>query len=95
MAHALRTCAGVALALVLLGCGSSDFDILGPTPPDQGIVIYIHADFAGSSQAINVDVRDLTKVEGPCSEGQEGEVPTWRECISSVRVLPGWSATSL
>lgn len=93
MAHALRTCAGVALALVLLGCGSSDFEILGPTPPDQGIVIYIHADFAGSSQAINVDVRDLTKAEGPCSEGQEGEVPTWRECISSVRVLPGWSAT--
>jgi hypothetical protein len=93
MAHAFRVCAGVVLSFATAACGSSDFDILGPTPPDQGIVIYIHADFAGPSQALNVDVRDLTRVEGPCSEGQEGEVPSWRDCVSSVRVLPGWSAT--
>jgi hypothetical protein len=93
MAHALRICAGVAIALVPLGCGSSDFEILGPTPPDQGIVIYIHANYAGTSQALNVDVRDLSRVEGPCTGGAEGEVPTWDECVSSVRVLPGWSAT--
>ena len=93
MARALRVCAGVVLPFVLAACGGSDFDILGPTPLDQGIVIYSRADFAGPSQAINVDVRDLTKVEGPCSAGGEGEVPTWRDCVSSVRVLPGWSAT--
>ena len=66
---------------------------LGPTPLDQGIVIYIHADFTGSSQQINADVRDLTKTQGPCSSGAEGETPTWRKCVSSIRVLPGWSAT--
>ena len=66
---------------------------LGPAPLDQGIVIYVHADFAGSSQQINVDVRDLTKAQGPCSSGAEGETPSWSECISSIRVLPGWSAT--
>jgi hypothetical protein len=92
MSRALRVCAGVVLPLLLAACGS-DFIALGPTPPDQGIVIYIHADFAGSSQALNVDVRDLTKAEGPCSSGAEGEVPSWGKCVSSVRVFPGWSAT--
>jgi hypothetical protein len=55
--------------------------------------MYIHADFTGSSQAVDIDVRDLTKAEGPCSSGEEGEVPTWGKCVSSVRVFPGWSVT--
>ena len=93
MAHALRIATGVVLALTVVACSDSDFEILGPTPLDEGIIIYIHADFAGPSQAMNLDVRDLTRVEGPCSEGGEGETPSWRECVSSVRVLPGWSAT--
>jgi hypothetical protein len=92
MARALMGCAGVVLSLVLAGCGS-DWTILGPTPPEQGIVIYIHADFTGSSQALNVDVRDLTHTQGPCSQGAEGEEPSWHECVSSVRVFPGWRAT--
>jgi hypothetical protein len=92
MARALRVCTGVVLSVLLAAC-ESDLIVLGPTPPDQGIVIYIHADFAGSSQAIDVDVRDLTRAQGPCSRGEEGEVPSWRECVSSVRVFPGWSAT--
>ena len=90
MAHT-RTALSVAL-LMLAGCGT-DLSVLGPTPPDQGIVIFMHADYAGSSQAVNVDVHDLTKTEGPCSSGAEGESPTWRNCVSSVRVFPGWSAT--
>ncbi len=92
MARALRVCAGVTLSLALAGCGS-DWTILGPTPPEQGIVIYIHADFTGPSQALNVDVRDLTMTQGPCSTGAEGEEPSWRECVSSVHVFQGWSAT--
>lgn len=80
------------VSLMLAGCGT-DLSVLGPTPPDQGIVIFVHVDYAGSSQAVNVDVHDLTKTEGPCSSGGEGEQPTWRKCVSSVRVFPGWSAT--
>ncbi|OLE61619.1 MAG: hypothetical protein AUG74_15210 [Bacteroidetes bacterium 13_1_20CM_4_60_6] len=76
---------------LLVACGG--IPSLGPTPADEGIVIYLHASFAGPSQAINVDVRDLGKVQGPCTSGQEGETPTWNDCVSSVRVLPGWSAT--
>ena len=93
MAHASRLCSAVVLSLTVAACSDSDFEILGPTPLDEGIIIYIHANFAGGSQALNVDVRDLTRVEGPCSDGGEGETPSWRECVSSVRVLPGWSAT--
>lgn len=93
MTLALRVCAVVLLPLLLAGCTDSDLLIIGPTPPDEGIVIFLHADFVGSSLALNVDVRDLTKVQGPCSSGDEGEVPSWGKCVSSVRVLPGWSAT--
>ena len=93
MASALRVCAVILLPLLLAGCTGSDLVILGPTPADEGIVIFLHADFVGSSQALNVDVRDLTKVQGPCSSGAEGETPSWGKCVSSVRVLPGWSAT--
>jgi hypothetical protein len=93
MARALSVCAAVGVSVALAACGDTSWTILGPTPPGQGIVIFIHADFIGSSQSIDHDVRDLTRTQGPCSSGQEGEVPSWRECVSSIRVLPGWSAT--
>ena len=92
MAHTRRALSVVTFLLMLAGCGS-DLRILGPTPPDQGIVIFVHADYAGSSQAVNVDIDDLTKTQGPCSSGAEGEEPTWKNCVSSVRVFAGWSAT--
>lgn len=83
---------GVVVAFAIAGCGSR-ISALGPTPADQGIVIYMHADFTGPGQALNVDVPDLGHVQGSCSSGAEGETPTWRDCISSVKVLPGWTAT--
>ena len=33
------------------------------------------------------------KVEGPCTRGEEGEKPTWSDCVSSVHVVSGWTAT--
>lgn len=91
MVRLLRVAAGVAVVL-LFACDSG-VRTLGPTPADEGIVIYVHADFAGTSQGINVDVDDLSRVEGPCTSRAEGEEPTWDDCVSSVRVLPGWSVT--
>ena len=82
----------VVLALLLPAC-SEPFVTLGPTPSDEGITFYLHAGFTGPSQAVNVDVRDLGKIEGPCSSGAEGERPTWSHCISSLRVISGWSVT--
>ncbi len=82
---------GVVVALAAAACGS--IPALGPTPADQGVVMYVHADFAGPSQALNIDVPDLGKVQGSCTSGAEGETPTWSDCVSSVKVMPGWSAT--
>jgi hypothetical protein len=88
----MRRVVAFVLPLLLAGCGS-EVTPLGPTPPDQGIVIYLHADYTGPSQALAVDVEDLSKAQGPCSSGGEGEVPSWRKCVTSIQVRPGWSAT--
>jgi hypothetical protein len=37
-------------------------------------------------------VPDLQEVEGPCGASAESS-PTWNDCVSSLRVLPGWAAT--
>src|SRR3954468_9255953 len=78
-------------ALLLPSCGGHD--PLGPTPVDQGIIIFVHADFRGTSQQLAADVNDLGKVEGPCGTTESESDRTWNDCISSVRVLPGWRAT--
>jgi Peptidase inhibitor family I36 len=83
---------GVLVTCLAAAC-ASDVVSLGPTPAGEGIVIYLHADFAGPSQSLNVDVPDLGKVEGACSGGDEGETPSWSDCVSSVKVMPGWTAT--
>jgi hypothetical protein len=82
---------GVLVAFVLAACGG--LSSLAPTPAGEGIVIYLHADFAGPSQGLNVDVPDLARIEGACSSGEEGETPSWSDCVSSVKVNPGWTAT--
>ncbi len=87
-----RTLSLLVLAVLIPGC-SDPLEILGPTPAGEGITIYLHADYAGPSQAINHDVSDLERVEGPCTHGAEGEVPTWGDCMSSGPVEPGWSVT--
>jgi hypothetical protein len=53
----------------------------------------MHSGFRGSSQQIGADVTDLDKVEGPCGDTEDESSRTWNDCISSVRVLPGWRAT--
>ena len=80
------------LSLLIAGC-TEPLDVLGPTPAGDGVTLYIHADFIGASQAVDVDVADLDKVEGPCTHAEEGERPTWSDCLSSVRVAPGWRVT--
>ena len=84
----------VLLWFPLLSAGCTEpLTTLGPTPAGEGATIYIHAGFSGTSQALNHDVADLARVEGPCTRGEEGERPTWSDCMSSVRVEPGWSIT--
>jgi hypothetical protein len=69
-----------------------------PTQVTRGITIYQHANYTGGSALLTSDVRDLRDYTGPC----EYEIPTyggyttasnWNDCISSIRVAPGWRAT--
>jgi hypothetical protein len=92
MSRTLRLLAAVCAFWLVAACEES-LTVLGPTSPDQGIVIFIHSNFQGPSQGIDADVSDLGDVEGPCTSGAEGEQPTWHDCVSSVRVMAGWRAT--
>jgi hypothetical protein len=90
--NAVRLLVPLVASFAISGC-TEPLETLGPTPSGQGATIYIHADFTGVSQALNRDVADLGKVEGPCTHGAEGEKPTWSDCMSSVHVEAGWTVT--
>ena len=74
-----------------------------PTAPSDlttGIVVYEHADYLGRSAHITADIKDLKDFKGPCLESESVGPPVyvetkevWNNCISSVRVAPGWRAT--
>ena len=80
--------AGLAAAIAACGGGTQP---LGPTPLDQGVVVFMNSGYRGTSQQVGADVADLRKAEGPCSADENG-TGSWDDCISSIRVLPGWSA---
>jgi hypothetical protein len=64
----------------------------------EGIAIFEDREYRGRSVTIDRDIRDLDEFQGPCYE-TEGSYPTqstsytWNDCISSIRVPAGWSAT--
>jgi hypothetical protein len=92
MRSALRATLFTA-AFVVPAC-TEPLDILGPTPVDEGIVIYIHSGFRGTSQVLAADVANLGRVEGPCAkEDEESATLTWDDCVSSIKVRPGWGVT--
>jgi hypothetical protein len=81
-------------AASLVPACTEPLDILGPAPADAGIVIYIHSEFRGTSQSVAADVANLGHVEGPCAKGDDESVElTWDDCVSSIKVMPGWGAT--
>ena len=80
---------------MLLGCQKS----LPTAPSDlvEGLIVYEHVDYGGASAHVTRDLRDLNDFTGPCLrfEGDQfgGSVTNvWNDCISSVRVAPGWQA---
>jgi hypothetical protein len=68
---------------------------VSPAPDGEGIVIYVDQHYAGAWEGLNTDVKDLELLDGPCRRMEaDGErLPSWGDCISSVRVNPGWTAT--
>ena len=65
----------------------------GPSDLTTGIVIYDLQDYQGESALVTEDISDLDDVKGPCrtSDGYDS-IDVWDDCISSVRVAPGWEA---
>jgi len=97
LSHRHAAVALVAVLVLFSGCQDSL-----PTAPSvlaAGIVVYEHANFLGASAHITADISDLRDFKGPCIEvetsgdGSTSSTDVWNDCISSVRVAPGWSAT--
>ena len=89
-----RTLAFGAL-LVLFGCDGYPSFPTAPAEITSGLAVYEHADYGGESALITEDQKNLKDVEGACGvhsdESDTGEVG-WSDCISSVRIAPGWRA---
>jgi Peptidase inhibitor family I36 len=82
-----------ALALIL-GDACRDKLPAAPSELTEGIVIYQDANFLGKAAYVTSDIRNLKDVDGPCTQS-DGDTDThsWDDCVSSVRVAPGWRAT--
>lgn len=96
----MRRSAALFLAVAALfgGAAGCETHRLPTAPSDlvDGIVVYEDANYLGRSAHITDDVRDLRDVRGPCEhyDSDRGSYYyDWNDCISSVRVAPGWRAT--
>ena len=89
---------GFVLVLILLpGCEKTL-----PTAPSElttGITVFEHANYLGQSAHITTDIPNLSDFKGPCEHsdtdgsGNSSSSFDWNDCISSVRVAPGWRVT--
>ena len=82
----------IALAALAYGCTPSELP-MAPTALTTGIILYEHANFLGNSAHLIADVADLREFRGPCIQGDDASSRDWNDCVSSVRVAPGWRAT--
>lgn len=96
MTASMRVWLVALLALSAGGAGCETSRLPGaPSDLASGIVVYEDANYLGASAYITDDVRDLRDVRGPCEhyDSDRGYYYDWNDCISSVRVAPGWRAT--
>ena len=79
----------------LIGCESWPSLPTAPSELTTGVAIYEHANYAGESALISEDLKNLKNVKGPCRKpSDDGDEDTgWSDCLSSIRVAPGWRAT--
>jgi hypothetical protein len=82
----------IALAALAQGCSPEELP-MAPTPFTAGIILYEHANFLGNSAHLTGDLPDLRNFRGPCFQGDDASSRDWNDCVSSVRVAPGWRAT--
>jgi hypothetical protein len=83
----------IALAAAVVNSCSPTELPMAPSALTAGIILYEHANFLGNSAHLTADIADLGDFRGPCIEGDDASSRSWKDCVSSVRVSPGWSAT--
>lgn len=81
------------IAILAPGCTPTELP-MAPTSFTAGIILYEHANFLGNSAHLTGEIPDLRDFRGPCikSDGESSD-RNWNDCVSSVRVAPGWRAT--
>ena len=93
---------GFSVVVCLLGLLATSFGCddlpelpMSPSPLETGVVLFEHANFLGNSAHVTGDIPDLRDFKGPClhDDGDGGRSLDWNDCISSVKVAPGWQAT--
>ena len=82
----------ISLAALAHGCSPTELP-MAPTPFTTGVILYEHANFLGNSAHLTADVPELRDFRGPCIRGDDASSRDWNDCVSSVRVAPGWRAT--
>ena len=89
-----------ALWMLSLGCDVGPDGLpTGPSELTAGITVYVDANGLGLSAHLTNDIAYLSGVgDGPedCNElptATSSYYRTWDDCISSVHLAPGWSAT--
>jgi hypothetical protein len=80
-----------AAAVLFTGCESPT----DPSAATEDVVIYADPDFRGESRRITADVLDLEDIAGGCyrTTALGSSRIDWDDCISSIRVGPGWTVT--
>ena len=82
----------IAAATIAHGCTHPELP-MAPSVLTEGIILYEHANFLGNSAHITSDIPNLGKFKGPCVHDNGDSVDRdWNDCVSSVRVAPGWIA---
>jgi hypothetical protein len=93
MQTASRLAVAISVAAFVHGCTEQELP-MAPSDFSTGIIVYEHANFLGNSAHMTSDIAELRDFRGPCvHEGDDGVDRDWNDCISSVRVAPGWRAT--
>ena len=84
----------LGLTGLIPGCSAPELP-MSPTSFTSGVILYEHANFLGNSAYIASDVSDLRDFTGPCvhDDGSGSVSRDWNDCVSSVKVAPGWRAT--
>ena len=80
----------IALAALAHSCSPAELP-MAPSALTTGVILYEHANFLGNSAHLTADIEDLRNFRGPCRQSEDAE--DWNDCVSSVRVAPGWRAT--